>query len=80
MRDVPISEFKTKCFNLVGQAYRTRRLLRITRSGVPVAVLVPLGHRLRPKFLLGDMVGTAKIVGDIVSPVVALKKLDADRD
>lgn len=74
MRDVPISEFKTKCFTLVDRVYRTRRPLRITRRGVPVAILVPPSRRRRLKFVLGDMIGTAEIIGDIVSPV--LKKLD----
>jgi len=74
MRDVPISEFETKCFVLVDQVYRTQRQLRITRRGVPVAIVIPSGHRRRPKFVLGDMIGTAEIVGDIVSPVIVLKK------
>jgi prevent-host-death family protein len=70
MRDVPISEFRAKCFDLVDQVNRTRRSLCITRRGVPVAKLVPSRHRRRLKFVLGDMIGTAEIDGDIVSPVL----------
>jgi hypothetical protein len=79
MRDVPISEFKTKCFDLFEQVYRTRRPLRITRRGVPVVERVPMIHGRRRKFV-GDMIGTAQIVGDIVSPVISLEEIDAYRD
>jgi len=78
MRDISISEFEANGSRLVNQVYRTRRPLRITRRGVPVAMVVPSSRRPRLKFVLGDMVGTAEIVGDIVSPV--LKKMDAYRD
>jgi prevent-host-death family protein len=78
MRDVSISEFRAKCSDFVDQVDRTRRPLRITRQGVPVAILIPPSHRRPLKFVLGDMIGTAEIVGDIVSPV--FKKMDAYRD
>jgi antitoxin (DNA-binding transcriptional repressor) of toxin-antitoxin stability system len=51
--------------------------LRITRRGVSVAILVPPKRRRRLKFLFGDMIGTAEIVGDIVSPVL---NVDGYRD
>jgi prevent-host-death family protein len=70
MRDVPVTEFRAKCFDLVDQVYRTRRPLRLTRRGVPIAIRVPPSRRRRLKFVLGDMIGTVEIFGDIVSPVV----------
>ena len=79
MRDIPISKFKAKCLGLVDEVYKTREPLRITRHGSPVAELVPAGpDRKRP--FLGDMKGTAKIVGDIVSPVIDLDEFEAYRD
>lgn len=78
MRDISISEFQANCSGLVNQVYRTRRPLRITRRGVPVAIVVPSGRGRNLKFVVGDMIGTAEIVGDIISPV--LKKTDAYRD
>jgi hypothetical protein len=38
----------------------------------------PIGKRKR--FVLGDMIGTVQIVGDIVSPIIDLEELEAYRD
>ena len=79
MTDVSISEFKAKCLGLIEQVHKTRQSLRITRHGVPVAEVVPAGPDRKRNFV-GDMVGTAKIVGDIVSPVIDLNEIEAYRD
>jgi len=79
MRDVPISKFKAKCLGLIEQVHKTRQPLRITRHGVPVAEVVPTGPDRKRKFV-GDMVGTAEIVGDIVSPIIDLDEIEAYRD
>jgi len=79
MKDVPISEFKAKCLGLIDKVQKTREPLRITRHGRPVAEVVPAGPDRKRKFL-GDMIGTAKIVGDIVSPVIDLTEIEAYRD
>lgn len=79
MNDVPISEFKAKCLRLIEQVHKTRQPLRITRHGRPVAEVVPAGPDRKRKFL-GDMIGTAEIVGDIVSPVIDLEDIEAYRD
>jgi len=79
MRDVPISEFKAKCLGLVDEVQKTRQPLRITRHGCPVAELIPTGPDRKRKFL-GGMVGTGRIVGDIISPVIDLGEFEAYRD
>ena len=79
MKSVSISEFKAKCLGLIDQVDKTRQPLRITRHGRPIAELVPAGPDRKRKFL-GDMVGTAKIVGDIVSPIIDLNEFEAYRD
>jgi len=79
MKDVPISKFKAKCLGLIEQVYKTRQPLRITRHGVPVAEVIPAGPDRKRKFL-GDMVGTAQIVGDIISPVIDLEDIEVYRD
>lgn len=79
MNDVSISEFKAKCLGLIEQVHKTRQPLRITRHGRPVAEVIPAGPDRKRKFL-GDMVGTAKIVGDIVSPIIDLEDFEAYRD
>jgi prevent-host-death family protein len=79
MKSVSISEFKAKCLGLIEQVDKTRQPLRITRHGRPVAELVPAGPDRKRKFL-GGMVGTGKIVGDIVSPIIDLDEFEAYRD
>ena len=51
-------------------------------NDVPISELaevIPAGPDRKRKFL-GDMVGTAEIVGDIVSPVIDLDDIEAYRD
>jgi prevent-host-death family protein len=79
MIDVSISEFKAKCLGLIERVHKTRQPLRITRHGRPVAEVIPAGPDRKRKFL-GDMIGTAVIVGDIVSPVIDLADIEAYRD
>jgi prevent-host-death family protein len=79
MRDIPISKFKAKCLGLIEEVQKTRKPLRITRHGVPVAEVIPAGPDRKRKFL-GDMKGTVKILGDIVSPVIDLDDFEAYRD
>jgi len=79
MEDIPISEFKAKCLGLIERVHNTRQPLRITRHGRPVAEVIPSGPDRKRQFV-GDMVGTAEIVGDIVSPVINLEDIEAYRD
>jgi len=79
MTDVPISEFKAKCLGLIEQVHKTRRPLRITRHARPLAEVIPAGPDRKRKFQ-GDMIGTAEIVGDIVSPIIDLAEIEACRD
>ena len=79
MTDVPISEFKAKCLRLIEQVHKTRQPLRITRHGRPLAEVIPAGPDRKRKFL-GDMIGTAEIVGDIISPIIDLSEIEAYRD
>jgi prevent-host-death family protein len=79
MKTVRISEFKAKCLGLIEQVDKTRQPLQITRHGRPVAELIPAGPDRKKKFL-GAMVGTGKIVGEIVSPIIDLNEFEAYRD
>jgi prevent-host-death family protein len=78
MHDVSISEFKAKCLGLIEQVHKTRQPLLITRHGRPVAEVVPAGPDRKREFV-GDMVGTGKIVGDIVSPAISLNEIEVYR-
>jgi len=78
MGDVSISEFKAKCLGLIEQVHKTRQPLRITRHGKPVAEVIPAGPDRKRQFV-GDMVGTGKIVGDIVSPAIPVNDIEVYR-
>jgi prevent-host-death family protein len=41
MKEVAISEFKAKCLGILEQVRKTRKPIRITRFGEPVAEIVP---------------------------------------
>ena len=71
MKAVGISQFKTKCLELLEQVRRTREPIRVTRGGKPIADIVPT-TAIKPVMdrakWLGSMKGTFKILDDIVSP------------
>jgi len=80
MQEVAISEFKAKCLALLAQVQKTKKPIRITRYGKPVADVVPAAPAARKKTWLGSMAGKMEIVGDIVSPVIDLNDIEALRD
>lgn len=79
MKSISVSEFKAKCLGLIEEVDKTRQPLRITRHGKPVAEVIPAGPDRKRKFV-GDMIGTARIVGDIVSPIIDLDEFEVYRD
>ena len=68
MREVTISEFRTKCFSLLHQVEKTKLPLRVTRFGKPIAEIVPPAPQPSCSDWFGSMKGTIEILGDIVSP------------
>ena len=79
METMAISEFKATCLAVLERVRRTKKPVRITRFGQPVAEVVPPSAPPRPKGWVGSMVGTAKILGDIVSPVSGESEWEAAR-
>jgi len=67
MKEVAISEFKAKCLALLEQVHKTKRPIRVTRFGKPVAEIVPPSPAF-PANWLGSMKHRIEIVGDIVGP------------
>jgi len=67
---ISISEFKATCLAVLERVRRTGRPLLITRRGEPIAEVVPPGAAATGARWLGAMRGSARIVGDIVAPVV----------
>ena len=69
METMAISEFKATCLAVLKTVHRTKKRILITRFGHPVAEVGPPSVPPSPKTWLGSMAGTAKILGDIVSPI-----------
>ena len=68
MEEIAISKFKATCLSVMERVRKTRQPVLVTRFGEPVAEIVPPSPPVRPEGWLGCMVGTAEIVGDVVSP------------
>jgi hypothetical protein len=79
METMAISKFKARCLAVLEGVRRTRKPVLITRFGHPVAEAVPPSGPPRPKSWVGSMAGTAKILGDIVSPVSEESDWEAGR-
>ena len=80
MKEVAISEFKAKCLGIIEEVRKTRKPIRVTRFGKPVAEVVPPTCEELPKSWLGCMAGTMEIVGDIVGPTGSLDDWEAWRE
>jgi prevent-host-death family protein len=68
MQEIAISEFKAKCLALLEQVRATKKPIRITRFGKPVAEVVPPTAIEDRKAWTASMKDTMRITGDIVSP------------
>jgi prevent-host-death family protein len=80
MKEVTISEFRTKCFSLLDQVQKTKKPLRITRSGKPIAEIVPAAPQPSRADWFGSMKGTINILGDIISPANDEEEWEVLRD
>jgi prevent-host-death family protein len=63
---MPISKFKATCLAVLEEVRKTRRPVRITRFGKPVAEVVPPSPETPEKRVLGFMAGRMEVRGDIV--------------
>ncbi len=68
MKEVAISEFKAKCLSILDEVQKTKKPIRVTRFGKPVAEVVPPVPQETVGSWLGSMKGQIEILGDIVSP------------
>jgi prevent-host-death family protein len=71
MQEIAISKFKATCLAVLEDVRRTRKPVRITRFGKPVAEIVPPAAPLSRKSLFGCMREQTEIRGDIVGPIGA---------
>jgi prevent-host-death family protein len=68
MEEIAISKFKVKCLGILERVRKTRRPVRITKFGKPIAEVVPPSEPAIKERVLGGMAGRIKILGDIVKP------------
>lgn len=67
MKTIKASEFKAKCLKIMDEVAASGEPVVITKYGVPIAELGPA--KRRPKSLFGALKGSARITGDIISPI-----------
>ena len=80
MEEISISEFKAKCLAILERVRKTRKPVRITRFGKPVAeVFAPSPVKDRAHWI-GSMTEEMEILGDIVSPVIDENDIEALQD
>lgn len=81
MEEIAASKFKVHCLSVIERVRKTRKPVRVTRYGKPVAEIVPLPAQATkyPKRRLGDMAGTILYMGDVISPSLDLDDFDALR-
>jgi prevent-host-death family protein len=77
MHEIAISKFKAKCLSLLEEVNKTKMPLRVTRRGIPLADVVPASPDAEERTWIGSMIGTLKITGDIVSPVIEPEDIEA---
>ena len=68
MEEIAVSHFKATCLSVLENVRKTRKPVRITRFGKPLADVVPATVAPGSANWLGCMAGTGRINGDIVSP------------
>ena len=78
MREIAISKFKATCLAVLQDVQKTRRPVRVTRFGKPVAEVAPAKPEPK-KSWLGCMRDSMEIVGDIVRPMGAFQGLENPR-
>ena len=68
MQEIPAGRFKAQCLALMDRVRDRHEEYVITKHGVPVAKLGPVGDR-PPRKLFGCMKGTVLDAGDLISPI-----------
>jgi prevent-host-death family protein len=79
-KKVAISEFKAKCLALLEEVSKTKTTLRVTRRGKPIADVIPSSTEFDERDWIGSMAGRMDISGDIVSPVIDKREIEALQD
>ena len=79
MEEIAISKFKATCLAILERVRKTRRPVRVTKFGKPVAEVVPPSTPSRRRKWVGSLSHTGQIKGDIISPAADEKDWEALR-
>ena len=80
MEEISISEFKAKCLAILKPVQKTRKPIRVTRFGKPLAEIMAPSPLKQQSDWMGSMKGQMEILGDIISPVIDEDEIEALRD
>ncbi len=80
MQEIAISEFKAKCLAVLERVRSTKKPIRVTRFGKPVAEVVPPTSVEERSSWIGSMKNSMRIKGDIVSPATDEDEWEVLRD
>ena len=78
MREIAISKFKATCLAVMEDVRRTRRPVRVTRFGRPVADVIPASSQPKESWL-GCMRDSMEVSGDIVGPIGAFDRWNPNK-
>jgi prevent-host-death family protein len=80
MQEISISEFKAKCLAVLERVRSTKKPIRVTRFGKPVAEVVPPTSVEQRSSWIGSMKNSMRITGDIISPATDENEWEMLRD
>lgn len=80
MEEIAISEFKAKCLAVLERVRKTKKPVRITRHGTPVAEVIPPSSVQERSAWIGSMKDSVEILGDIISPANEEKEWEVLQD
>ena len=80
MQEVAISEFKAKCLALLERVRSTKKPIRVTRFGKPVAEIIPPTVVQERSAWIGSLKNSMKITGDIIPPATGEDEWEVLRD
>ncbi|HXB22840.1 MAG TPA: type II toxin-antitoxin system Phd/YefM family antitoxin [Candidatus Solibacter sp.] len=81
MQEIGISEFKAKCLALLNEVSKTKKPIRITRYGKPIAEVVPPSPVRNGQKFLGATADSFDILdNDIVGPIIDFTKMESFHD
>ena len=72
-----MTEFQTNCLAILDEVNRTGQTVIIRKGGKAVAQVVPLASQT-DQYPQQSLIGTVKIQGDIISPVLDPDEWEAD--